>query len=152
MTRRIVGRSYVAFTFLVDAYPMRTSPNSQRADWTAFLATSIDPAHELDAVTSSLQILRLDDQPASTGSLEDLVDLHGALLLFQLGGQAELLPSTGFTLFGMRSLERRIVRAASRIAGSGRGERAACDAWLRAGERIEQQIGLIDPELCQLVA
>ena len=78
---------------------MRTSSNNPRVQWTTFLASSIDPAHELDAVTSSLQILRLDDQSASTGSLEDLVDLHGALLLFQLGGQAELLPSTGFAQF-----------------------------------------------------
>ena len=72
--------------------------------------------------------------------------------LFQLGGRPELLPATGFSLFGGWSIERRIVRAASRLAGTARGEDAAFGTWLRAGERIESLIDLIDPELCQLVA
>lgn len=123
-----------------------------RQDWIALSEAGIDAAHELDAVTASLQVLRMDDQHGSAGPMDQLVELHAALLLFQLGGRAELLPATGFALFGGWSLERRIVRAASRLAGSARGETAAFASWRRAGERVGSLIGLIDPELCQLVA
>lgn len=130
---------------------IRREPN-ERQDWIALSDAGIDAARELEAVTSSLHVLRMDDEHGTAGPIDQLVELHAALLLFQLGGRAELLPATGFSLFGGWSVERRIVRAASRLAGTARGEDAAFGTWLRAGERIESLIGLIDPELCQLVA
>ena len=121
------------------------------AAWTEHIETPVDATSELEAVTASMLALRLDpyapDAPQSS-----LVSLHGALLLFQLGGRAELLPSVGLFAFGRRLLERRIVASAHRLSRHGLSAGDAYDAWVRSARHIEELIGLIDPELRDSIA
>ncbi len=124
-----------------------TTPNYfDRKDWEALAAADVDPMAELDAVTSSLLMARDEINPATT-SLGALIELHAALYVFQLGGQARLLPSVGLGLNGKRALERRILRAASNLMHPAQGDDASFIAWKHASERIEMLIGLLDPDL-----
>ncbi len=110
--------------------------------WEDFTSPQVDPTSELEAVVASLEAMRLDpalpEVPVST-----LIGLHGALLLFQLGGRVDLVPGVSGFPFGRRLTERRVASAARRVA---RGV-DSYQNWLRAGERIDDLIGCIDPEL-----
>jgi hypothetical protein len=113
---------------------------------------TIDPARVLESVVSELEVLASDTPLGMRG---DLIELHGALLIFGLGGVVGLLPSAGLGLSTRRMLELRVVRAARRLADrvTGTSEHDTASAVLEyAGERIEDLIHLIDPELRSAVA
>ena len=122
-----------------------------RSDWTERLAADVDPKAALDDVVSGLQILCAETalSPRPTNSM---IDLHAALLMFELGGRRELLPSVGLGVTARRSLERRIVSSARVLAGRAEGTEAAYAVSKRAAARIEDLIALIDPELRILAA
>ena len=124
---------------------------ARRSDWTERLAADVDPKAVLDDVVSGLQILCAETalSPTPTNSM---IDLHAALLMFELGGRRELLPSVGLGVSARRSLERRIVSSARVLAGRAEGIEAAYAVSKRAAARIEDLIALIDPELRILAA
>lgn len=117
---------------------LETTPEA----WEEFVAQDIDPSAELEAVVSSLEAMRLDPgMPEVPSSV--LVGLHGALLLFQLGGRVDLVPGVNGFPFGRRLTERRVAAASRRLARTN----DSYDNWLRSGVRIDELIGFIDPEL-----
>jgi hypothetical protein len=112
----------------------------------------IEPARVLESVVSELEVLAADTPLGMRG---DLIELHGALLIFGLGGVASLLPSVGLGLSVRRMLEFRVVRAARRLAehaGDSSSHDTAASVLALAGNRIEDLIHLIDPELRSAVA
>lgn len=112
----------------------------------------VDPAHVLESVVSELEVLLAD---APLGASGELVSLYGALLLFNLGGWADLIPTVGLSLNRRRSLEGRVVRAARRVVPTLRDAHpaeAAEVAMVVAGAKIEELLHLIDPELRRLAA
>lgn len=112
-------------------------------------SATLDPRRILEAVVTELEMLR-DERPTAAAS--GLIDFHGALLLYELQGRAELLPAFSFPTPGRRFLEFRVVTSARRLAGKHRGAEAAAFALVLAAERIERLIHLIDPELRSAVA
>ena len=122
-----------------------------RSDWTERLAADVDPKAVLDDVVSGLQIL-CAETALCTSPTNSMIDLHAALLMFELSGRRELLPSVGLGVSARRSLERRIVSSARVLAGRVEGTEAAYVVWKRAAARIEDLIELIDPELRILAA
>jgi len=131
---------------------MNMALQEKKVEWEALYRAGVNGTHELEAVTAALTTLRMEHQVGSTGSADMLVALHGALLLFQVAGEADMVPVVGFAPFGERALQRRIAAAALRLAGKDRGPQASFAAWCRAGDTVNQYIGLIDPELCKMVA
>ena len=131
---------------------METSSTERRAEWEALVSTGVNGSRELDAVSASLVALQLDRPDQTPGYPHLYVELHGALLLFQVAGEAAMLPTVGFAPFGERALQRRITAAARRLAGKERGPEASFAAWCRAGDKVTEYIGLIDPELLLMVA
>jgi hypothetical protein len=106
-----------------------------------------DPQRVLESIVYELEYLL---QVVPFGSGTDLIQLHGALLAYNLGGRAELLPTPSFGLSGRSFREHRVTRAARRIIERGNGDAAA--ALEIAGRVIEQRLHLIDPELRTLAA
>ena len=127
------------------------SGSNARVDWNERIAAEVDPKALLDDVVSGLQML-CADMSVSKSPTNLLIELHAALLLFELGGRRELVPSVALGVTARRSVERRIVSSARTLAGRGEGPDAAFAAWNRAASRIEDLIDLIDPELRILVA
>lgn len=108
-----------------------------------------DPRRILESVTSELEALR-DFSPSINSAA--LIELHGALLVYELAGRGELIPSVVSTLSGRRLLEARVALAARRLAGRDRGHHAAANALVRAAHRIEELVHLVDPELAVVAA
>jgi hypothetical protein len=108
-----------------------------------------DPARILESIVSELEALR-EFNPL--GSTNGLVELHGALLVYELAGRVELIPSFRPVFTPRRVLEARVAWAAQRLAGRARGYEAARAATDRAARRIEELIHLIDPDLRVTVA
>ncbi len=102
------------------------------------------PHEVLESVVSELEWLYAD---APLGSGSRLVALHAALLVYNLEGWSELIPSVGLSLHRRGLLEMRVSRAARRLAGPVAGPVGAKLAMERASVRIEELIHLIDPEL-----
>jgi hypothetical protein len=124
---------------------------ADRSDWTERLSAEVDPKTVLDDVVSALQILCAETSVSSSPTTS-MIELHAALLLFELGGRRELVPSVGLGVTARRNLERRIVSSARSLAGRATGAEPAFAAWMRAADRIEDLIDLIDPELRILAA
>jgi hypothetical protein len=118
-------------------------------DATPSEAVSASPQAVLESVVSELEVLHLD-APWMMGS--DLVALHGALLLFNLDGRAELIPGGSWPLGWRRVTEMRVTRSARRLAGPERGTAAAEAAVERASQLIEELVHLIDADLRMAVA
>jgi hypothetical protein len=108
---------------------------------------ALDPQRILESIVYELEYL-LHVVPFGSGT--DLIQLHGALLAYNLGGQAELLPTPSFGLSGRSAREYRVTRAARRIIEQGAGDSTA--ALEIAAQVIEQRLHLIDPELSTLAA
>ncbi len=121
---------------------MQNTTDSPMFDETAVTAA---PHRILESIVSELELLCADSPFAARS---DLIELHGALLAFELGGQIALLPSIGFAFNGRRVLESRVVRAARRVMGTATPETAV----LHAANTIEDLIHLIDPDLRVLAA
>lgn len=134
---------------LSDCDPRRMRPS--KCEWTEFVARIGEPRAVLTEVVAALQILNAETA-SSLATPTSLIDLHGALLLFELGGQRELIPSVPLGVSTRRGLERRVTQAARVLAGRDHPDGAAYEAWTRAAARIEDLIDLIDPELRITVA
>ena len=122
-----------------------------RNDWSEQMAAHVDPKAVLHDVVSALQILSTETG-ASFATPNSLIELHGALLVYELAGRSELLPSVAIGVTTRRSLERRVLSSAHRLAGRDQSDEAAFAAWKRAAALIEDLIDLIDPELRLLAA
>jgi hypothetical protein len=122
------------------------SSDREQNDWSELFASDVEPKRLLDDVVSALQIL-LAETSTSSFANGSLVDLHGALLVYELAGRAEAIPSVGLGVTARRGLERKVVGSARRLTGTARGDAAAFAAWKRSAARIEDLIDLIDPEL-----
>ena len=104
----------------------------------------VDSKRVLETVVSELELL-CNDTPVGTRS--DLIQLHAALLVYELGGEANLLPTIALGLSARRLLELRVLKAARRMMNPRFGGATPEDATLRAAATIETLIHLIDPEL-----
>jgi hypothetical protein len=102
----------------------------------------------LDSIVSELEILRAESTGASVGLL---IDLHGALFLYELGGDLDRLPNLGFSMSSRRLLERRVVLAARRLGRRGSDMSVLGKNMERANAQIAELIHLIDPELRSMV-
>jgi hypothetical protein len=125
--------------------------NAKRTEWNDRTSSFISPKAALDDVVSSLQIM-MAESSASVYPSNSEVELHGALLLFELGGRAENIPSISLGVSARRSIERRVASSARHLAGREIGDEAAFTAWKRAAHRIEELLDLIDPGLRAFVA
>jgi len=124
---------------------------TERKDWSEHMAAHVDPKAVLHDVVSALQIVSTETATSLT-TPNSLIDLHGALLVYGLAGRSSLLPSVAIGVTTRRSLERRVLSSARRLAGRDQSDEAAFAAWKRAAARIEDLIDLIDPELRLLAA
>ncbi len=108
------------------------------------MSAEFAPGRILESLVSELEIIR-SESPATVSSL--LIDLHGALFLYELGGDLGRLPTLGFSLSSRRLLERRVVLAARRLGRMGSDPTVHQQNIERANARIVDSIHLIDPEL-----
>ena len=106
-----------------------------------------NPIRVLESIVSEYEYL---SQDAPLGAGFDLVELHGALLVYNLGGDVALLPSPAFGLSTRSWRERRIVRAARCIVAVGAGDRTR--TMDIAANLVDRHLHLIDPELRNLAA
>lgn len=111
--------------------------------------TAIDPARILESLVYELESL---SAYVPIGSTRDLIELHGALLVYNLEGRTDLIPATSPSLNRRSMLEFRIARAARRLTKNLHPEVQAYVSVDRAADKIEQLIHLIDPELRSLAA
>lgn len=126
--------------------------DSEFADWSELRAIPVDPKAILEEVVSALQILSAETSQSPFVTPSAVIDLHGALLVYELAGRGELIPNVSIGVSTRRGFERRVVSSARRLVGPARGEAAALVAWVRAAARIEDLVDLIDPELRLVVA
>lgn len=108
-------------------------------------APQVDAKRILETIVTELELLTVESPLAARS---DLIDLHAALLVFELGGHIGLVPNVGFAFNGRRLLEARVARAARRIIGSNDADSAVTVA----AETVEELIHLIDPELRLIAA
>lgn len=133
MTRVTAGQRNLAFTWAAHAVCMTKNENT---------VPDVDPGQVLESVVSELENL-LNAVPL--GAQGPLVELHGALLVYNLEGHVELLPDASFGMSPRRWKERRVLRAARLIGRRGQGD---ADLIVRiASQIIETNLHLIDPEL-----
>jgi hypothetical protein len=111
--------------------------------------THPDPGQILESLAYEFESLSAE-LPLGFG--RDLLNLHGALLVYNLEGRVDLIPPTGFSLNRHQMLEFRIARAARRLTGTLRPEVQAYLSVERAAARIEELLHLVDPELRSLAA
>lgn len=104
----------------------------------------VDPARILESLACEYETLSAD---LAIGFGAELMALHGALLVYNLQGRTDLIPSTSLSLNRRSMLEFRIARAARRLTGNLRPEVQASMSVDRAAARIEELLHLIDPEL-----
>lgn len=118
------------------------------AEWTEVSDRHADGLAALDAVTAQLTMALLDGPHDHLSLTQDLVDLHGALLVYELAGRIDLLPPRPMPTFrfGQRAIERRILVAASRVVRIGSNP-DPFHIWMAARGAIDSLIGALDPEL-----
>jgi hypothetical protein len=133
MARVTAGPRNLAFTWVVEDAHMTKNEND---------VADLDPRRVLESVVSELENL-LNVLPLAVQ--RHLVELYGALLMYNLEGHVELLPDAFFGMSPRRWKERGVLRAARLIGRRGQGDsdlivRVACQV-------IETNLYLIDPEL-----
>jgi hypothetical protein len=102
----------------------------------------LDPRRVFESVVSELENLLY---ALPLGVQGHFFELFGALLVYNLGGDVELLPDAFFGMSPRRWKERRVLRAARVIGRRGHGD---ADLVMRvASQVIETNLYLIDPEL-----
>jgi hypothetical protein len=102
----------------------------------------LDPRRVLESLVSEFEN-HLNALPL--GVQGHLVELYGALLMYNLEGHVERLPDAFFGTSQRRWKERRVLRAARLIGRRGQGD---ADLIVRvASQIIETNVYLIDPEL-----
>jgi hypothetical protein len=107
-------------------------------------SAQLAPGRILESLVSELEVLRSESNPDDHGLL---IELHGALFLYELGGDLDRLPILGFSLSSRRLLERRVVLAARRLGRRGIEPSVHKQNVDRANAQIAELIHLIDPEL-----
>jgi hypothetical protein len=107
----------------------------------------VDSQRMLESLVYELEYLLVT---APFGAGRDLVELHGALLAYNLGGHRENMPTPSFGLSGRSLREQRVARAAMKIVKRGAGDAEAVMTF--ATQIIEQRLHLIDTDLCALAA
>jgi hypothetical protein len=133
MTRVTGGPRNPAFTLVAEDECM-TKNESDVAD--------LDPRRVFESVVSELENLLY---ALPLGVQGHFFELFGALLVYNLGGDVELLPDAFFGMSPRRWKERRVLRAARVIGRRGHGD---ADLVMRvASQVIETNLYLIDPEL-----
>jgi hypothetical protein len=106
-----------------------------------------DPRRVLESLVSEFEN-HLNALPL--GVQGHLVELYGALLMYNLEGHVERLPDAFFGTSQRRWKERRVLRAARLIGRRGQGD---ADLVVRgASQIIETNLYLIDPELQQFAS
>ena len=133
------------FTIASHNQAMTTHDDTELADIRP--ASPLDPRRVLESVVSELEYL-IQDAPLGCGS--DLIQLHGALLVYNLEGRAALVPPPSFGVSARAWRERRVLRAARRILERGAGDTTVTMGI--AADQIARYVHLIDPELGALVA
>lgn len=133
MTRVTAGPRNPAFTSVVEDAHMTKNESG---------VPDLDPRRVLESLVSELENL-LNLVPL--GAQGHLIELHGALLAYNLEGHVELLPDAFFGMSQRRWKERRVLRATRLIGRRGQGD---ADLIMRiASQIIETNVYLIDPEL-----
>jgi hypothetical protein len=133
MTRVTAGPRNPAFTSVLEDAHMPKNESD---------APDLDPGRVLESLVSELENL-LNAVPL--GAEGHLIELYGALLVYNLEGRVELLPDAFFGRSPRRWKERRVLRAARLL---GRRSQGDADVMVRAACRIiETNVYLIDPEL-----
>lgn len=145
MPRVTVALGHPVFTFPADNGVMTSHKDTEPA--AAHPASSIDPRRVLESLVYELEVL-VHEAPLGSGS--DLIQLHGALLAYNLEGRAELMPTPPFGWSTRSWRERRVVHAARRIVEQGAGDPAVTIGI--AADQIARLLHLIDPELAALAA
>ena len=95
----------------------------------------------LESLVSELELMMQEAEP---GTRSALIDLHGALLLYELDGRTECIPTVHVGFGVRRILEFRVSRAARRLAATANDPGSALT---RSVEVIEDLIHLIDEDL-----
>ncbi len=108
---------------------------------------AIDPQIVFESIVSELEYLIAESH---VGERAGLLELHAALLVYNLGGQASLLPTPTFGMSTRRVRERRVLRIARRIEEHAGGDSAVAIEF--AATLIERNLDLIDPDLRALAA
>ena len=106
---------------------------------------SADPVQVLDSIVSELESLSAANPQVP---MSELIELHGALLAYEMNGQKSLVPAVRFPLSSRVLLETRVIRAAKRVIGQRSPEKAV----IAAAITIEELIHHIDPDLRSMVA
>lgn len=104
----------------------------------------LDPQKVFETIVTDLEMLTAD---CPTAPSWELVDLHAALLVFELGGRVTEIQTARASLRRRAMLERRVVRAARRLVQGGSSHASENELRARATESIEGLIHLIDPDL-----
>ena len=123
------------------------TPHEAAEPAAALPTSSIDARRVLESLVYELEILAHE---APLGSGSDLIQLHGALLAYNLEGRAELVPVPPFGWSVRSWRERRVIQAARRIVEQGAGD--ATVTIDIAAAHIARLLHLIDPELSALAA
>lgn len=110
---------------------------------------TVDPGRILESIVSELEMLCED---TAIGARSDLVQLHAALLVYELDGRVESIPNVGLSFSSRRLLEHRVTKAARRLIGSGSPTLDPDAAVALAAHRIEELLHLIDPDLRVMAA
>jgi hypothetical protein len=145
MPRVTADLGHPVFTFTPDNEPMTPHKDTDQA--AAQPVRSIDPRRVLESLVYELEVL-VHEAPLGSGS--DLIQLHGALLAYNLEGRADLMPIPSFGWSARSWRERRVIQAARRIVEQGSGDAAATIGI--AADHIARLLHLIDPELAALAA
>jgi hypothetical protein len=142
MTRVTFGLRDLAETLCDDNEVMTTDNRPE-----TLAGQPVDSQRMLESIVYELEYLLFT---APFGAGHDLVQLHGALLAYNLGGRTENMPTPSFGLSGRSLREQRVARAARRIVKRGAGD--ADSVMTIAARIIEQHLHLIDADLCTRAA
>ena len=128
--------------------PQGSLMDELHAEWTEVSNRQADGLAALDAVAAQLAMALLDGPHDHLSLTQDLVDLHGALLVYELAGRIELLPPRPLPTFGFghRAIVRRVLGAATRVVRIGSNP-DPFHIWMAARGAIDALIGALDPEL-----
>ena len=133
MTRVTAGPRNPLFTSADEDVHMTKNEN---------IIPDLDSCRVLESLVSELENLLI---AAPLGAQSHLIELHGALLVYNLEGHVENLPDAFFGMSPRRWKERRVLRAARHIGRRGHGD---ADRILGiASEIIDTNLYLIDPDL-----
>ena len=122
---------------------MNTTPIHHETAKSSELITEPIVTEIFEIITSELEV-HLEEANLSTAS--ELVALHAALLVYNLGGRTEQISTRGLALTKRRFLEMRVARSARQLVDAEPLADASRIVEL-ASARIEQLIHVLDPDL-----